>query len=276
MGLLDEAIREHLELKRKHGAREGELEELEHEAFGPSLQTGELPASPQAEAMSEIVDLEAGEEPSEIPAAVPQPPTQEFTVPAPPPPPPPGTEEHALPFEQAAPEAGQPPPPEDYEPPTEPTIEEPLDKIGESLSVITEGGSPSADFYDFEEPAEEALEPEAAFAEPKGQYPEEPAFSEPLPEGQAFAEPAPEAPIEPLEAPSEGELAYELAEEEPAEEAEVEDYEEEEEDEGGTVEESGLFDQEGDVLEETPEFLQDSPDDDELWFEQRPPKDFDL
>jgi hypothetical protein len=29
-----------------------------------------------------------------------------------------------------------------------------------------------------------------------------------------------------------------------------------------------------DVLEETPEFLQDTPDHDRLWFEQRPPKDF--
>ena len=30
------------------------------------------------------------------------------------------------------------------------------------------------------------------------------------------------------------------------------------------------------VLEETPEFLQDTPDHDRLWFEQRPPRDFDL
>jgi hypothetical protein len=31
-----------------------------------------------------------------------------------------------------------------------------------------------------------------------------------------------------------------------------------------------------DVLEETPDFLQDTPDHDRLWFEQRPPKDFDF
>jgi hypothetical protein len=30
-----------------------------------------------------------------------------------------------------------------------------------------------------------------------------------------------------------------------------------------------------DVLEETPEFLQETPEHDRLWFEQRPPKDFD-
>jgi hypothetical protein len=34
--------------------------------------------------------------------------------------------------------------------------------------------------------------------------------------------------------------------------------------------------QQEDVLEETPEFLQDTPDHDRLWFEQRPPRDFDF
>jgi hypothetical protein len=31
-----------------------------------------------------------------------------------------------------------------------------------------------------------------------------------------------------------------------------------------------------DVLEDTPKFLEDAPEDDDLWFEQKPPKDFDL
>ena len=31
-----------------------------------------------------------------------------------------------------------------------------------------------------------------------------------------------------------------------------------------------------DVLEDTPEFLEDAPEDDDLWFEQKPPKDFDF
>jgi hypothetical protein len=36
-------------------------------------------------------------------------------------------------------------------------------------------------------------------------------------------------------------------------------------------------DEEGeDVLEETPEFLQETPEHDRLWFEQRPPRDFDF
>ena len=31
-----------------------------------------------------------------------------------------------------------------------------------------------------------------------------------------------------------------------------------------------------DVLGETPEFLEETPEHDRLWFEQKPPKDFDL
>jgi hypothetical protein len=33
---------------------------------------------------------------------------------------------------------------------------------------------------------------------------------------------------------------------------------------------------EEDVLEETPEFLQETPEHDRLWFEQKPPRDFDF
>jgi hypothetical protein len=38
MGILDDAIREHLDLKRKHGARDAELREIEDEAFGATDQ----------------------------------------------------------------------------------------------------------------------------------------------------------------------------------------------------------------------------------------------
>src|SRR5687768_16818104 len=39
MGILDDAIREHLDLKRQHGAREDELQIIEDDAFG----SGERP-----------------------------------------------------------------------------------------------------------------------------------------------------------------------------------------------------------------------------------------
>ncbi|MBA3867204.1 MAG: hypothetical protein H0X42_12815 [Solirubrobacterales bacterium] len=69
----------------------------------------------------------------------------------------------------------------------------------------------------------------------------------------------------------------------PAEEATaIYDIEEDAEDEGGveppppdashTEPEPGPED----VLEDTPDFLEDAPEDDDLWFEQKPPKDFDF
>jgi hypothetical protein len=104
-----------------------------------------------------------------------------------------------------------------------------------------------------------------------------------LPGYEDAATPAPEGggdaifdfesePEDPAEAPSE-EVPHVVAPEPPSEEtpdaaaeppSEEEDY---------------VFDPETgqeDVLEGTPKFLEDAPDDDDLWFEQKPPKDFDL
>ena len=54
MGILDDAIREHLELKREHGAADSELKRLEDEAFGPPTRPGEpdFPESEEAPAAS--------------------------------------------------------------------------------------------------------------------------------------------------------------------------------------------------------------------------------
>ncbi len=41
MGILDDAIREHLELKRQHGADDDDLDRLEKEVFGPSTRPGD-------------------------------------------------------------------------------------------------------------------------------------------------------------------------------------------------------------------------------------------
>jgi hypothetical protein len=50
-----------------------------------------------------------------------------------------------------------------------------------------------------------------------------------------------------------------------------------EEDEAQPLPASAAEDGEGeDVLEETPDFLQETPEHDRLWFEQKPPKDFDF
>jgi hypothetical protein len=94
--------------------------------------------------------------------------------------------------------------------------------------------------------ADQPLAPEDPAAPPA-----EPAAA-PIPP-PAAAEPAPPEPREPAEHPGEETVEYDV---------------EAEEIKGGEHGE--------DVLEETPEFLQDTPDHDRLWFEQRPPKDFDF
>src|SRR3954451_24108159 len=53
MSILDDAIREHLELKRAHGADESEIKRLEDEAFGPPGRPEE--PDPLAEAPTEFM-----------------------------------------------------------------------------------------------------------------------------------------------------------------------------------------------------------------------------
>jgi hypothetical protein len=57
MGVLDDAIRQHLELKRAHGAAADEVQRQEHEALGPARreQPAEAEAAPQAEVVEEAV-----------------------------------------------------------------------------------------------------------------------------------------------------------------------------------------------------------------------------
>lgn len=43
-----------------------------------------------------------------------------------------------------------------------------------------------------------------------------------------------------------------------------------------TAREAGAQEPDEDVLEETPDFLRDTPEQERLWFEQRPPRDFDF
>src|SRR5438093_8408702 len=61
MGILDEAIRNHLDLKRRHGAAEDDLKRLEDEAFGPPTRPGE-PDFPEQETNG---DAEVGTEEAE-------------------------------------------------------------------------------------------------------------------------------------------------------------------------------------------------------------------
>jgi hypothetical protein len=169
VGLLDDAIRDHLQLKRAHGADEEEIRRLEHEALGPARATGEF--APATDAGGEAAAPAAGPTAGEEPAAA---------------------------AERAA------------EPATPPTEEH-----------------------------EHAPEPPAAAAEPQ---PESEARSR-----LRRAEPEPEPWLDdPDEVPAGESLDHRA----PA--------------------------RDEDVLEETPEFLQETPDHDRLWFEQKPPRGFDF
>jgi hypothetical protein len=237
MGILDDAIKEHLDLKRRQGAADSEIQRLEDEAFGPPSRPGDpdFPETGESEAAAD------GEAPVSEP-----PPIAEA------PPAPPETGEQEI----------------DHEPET--------------------GEEPASSFFDqtLDEPPPEApasASPEPADAGPEEETPAQPPLDidDPAAHLEVLSEPArpAEPPIESLDTV---EHHFEGAIEDTGE-AEVVEAEAVEEP-PATGEEplpTGEEDlpsegEEEDVLEETPEFLRDQPEDDELWFEQGEPKDFDF
>ncbi len=227
MGILDEAIRQHLDLKRRHGAQDSEVKRLEDEAFGLPTRPGE-PDFPESEEQVAASADEAG--------AAAQPAPADAGAPV------------AEPDSTAAIEH-----PVVEEPATEPPSEE-----ATLFYDQTDAGDAEHD------DARDALMEEAQIED--GSPPPEDALP-----------PSEEHPIisqETVEHPME-----ELLEEEPAPDGPATDEEPLEEG-PGTGEESAAElaedEEDADVLEETPEFLRDRPEDDELWFEQGKPKDFDF
>jgi hypothetical protein len=212
VGVLDDAIREHLELKRRHGAGEDELRRQEVEALGPARR------EPVAREQEQPAEGALGHEEDRF------------------------AEVEAAPLEPAP----GPEPPFDQEPAGERVAdevpaEESLDAatLDPSAPPLDVGVDREARALDEEELAEEELAAELAGDESVVEE----------------AEPAEDLPPE--------ELAEDLPPEEPAEDL--------------PPEESADPDQaDEDVLEETPEFLQETPEHERLWFEQKPPRDFDL
>ena len=250
MGLLDEAIREHLELKRLHGADAGEVARQEHEALGPVRREdiaipdlGSAALVPEAEPKSEPLEpLVAHEEPTVVvarpalepvapaPLAAPEPapyapdvgqPTVSFSL-----------EDHQAAQSAAAPPADRPAPVAEPSSPT--PVAEPSSPVPEPAPPV-----PDAPVLTHEEPlcdAPPAPSPESALDAPSPASALEPSWDAP-PAPPAAADSAPVAPdVVP-------------ADDEPGEH---------------------------DELEETPEFLQETPEHDRLWFEQKPPRDFDF
>src|SRR5687767_3089846 len=134
MGTLDEAIRQHLELKRRRGATDSELQRLEDEAFGPPSRPGEPDFPVQQGGLVEQsgngVVAEAPDEPDEHEAAEAQTTIYEET---PGDEPEPGELDLELDLEDAS--AGEPVPPEK---PSEAALAEPpietLDTVEHELA----------------------------------------------------------------------------------------------------------------------------------------------
>ncbi len=196
MGLLDDAIREHLDLKRRRGADPAEIERAEREALGPVRRAPE-----DLEADQE--SLSAGDQPGEYEAQ------------------------------------------EDWP-------EEPGELYDEKDEAPSFGHVPSR------------AEQEHALAEDEES--DELATRVHRVEDEAPAQDAgPVEPKPPAEPPPQAE-EHARAEDKPRRDEETAEYDVEQDQ-----------DQQADeVLEETPDFLQDAPDHDRLWFEQRPPRDFDF
>ena len=256
MGILDEAIREHLELKRQHGVGDSELKKLEDEAFGQAERPGdEAGQDPLAEAPTEFMAQPetADSEPSRREPSIAD--LQE------PPPPPPVEPEPAGPSAEERQAVA--------EQPTE------LFEVDEELA---EAPSPT----DEELVEEEIAEPRLSSADPLAELEEDEAaevsIQGPAPDDDEEYEDEDDAFWNEQRLSDELDQALEAPrdpEPEPAEEPEpTEDEEIETEPEDASAAEARRRDE--DVLEETPDFLEETPEDDELWFEQKPPKDFDF
>lgn len=284
MSILDDAIREHLELKRQHGADESELKRLEDEAFGPPGRPDG--PDPFAEAPTEFMTEPGAAGGSGTAEAEEESGRRRINIAdlqEPPPTPPAPAEDTA----QTAPPAEEEPPAIEHEieelEVEELEVEEPaaVDSADERHAIAeqpTELFDVGAELGTEDAPAPAAPSPsdeeiaEAEAAEPK-LAPVEPATEIHASRTEAPEEPSADEHEEDEEFWSDQRLSEELDQALEAPLAEDDQDEEDEESEDDEYEPESGHD---DVLEDTPEFLEDAPEDDELWFEQRPPKDFDF
>jgi hypothetical protein len=302
MSILDDAIREHLELKRAHGADEAEVKRLEDEAFGPpgrpedpdplAEAPTEFMAASGADGATETAEESGGrriniadlQEAPEAAAPVPAPlvPVEDEAQASPP-----AEEEHPAAEHEAvidAPDAGHTTEERHAiaEQPTE--FFDVQSEIGDADAPPAEAPSPS----DEEILEVEAAEPKLAPVEPpteihasRTEAPADDVAEEEEDDDfwseQRLSDELDQALEAPLLEEDEEEPVEPVAEAPAAEEPISEEYEQPK---AATEPEPNVnYDPDTgheDVLEDTPDFLEDAPEDDELWFEQKPPKDFDF
>jgi hypothetical protein len=314
MSILDDAIREHLELKRAHGADEAELKRLEDEAFGPPGRPEEpdplaeaptefltTPEAPEAADPAEsggrrinIADLQ--EPPPPERAAEREEPRVETTDAIEP-----QADAPLAPAEDLAQAA--PPAEEDLVAAEEPQameheiVVEPAEEASPPVNAEPAQGEETEERHAIAEQPTELFDIEAEMGT------EDAPAAEPATEIQASRAETPAAPLaeddeeEDEEFWSDQRLSDELDqaleapiadEHEVAPRTDVHEIPSPVADPAAPVEDDEADDDETsrpdydpdtgheDVLEDTPDFLEDAPEDDELWFEQKPPKDFDL
>jgi hypothetical protein len=208
MGLLDNAIREHLEFKRLHGADPEEVAREEHEALGPVHRGGESVAAGR-EDVSGSADRQSGESlPSDADfhSTSSQPPPRDLIH---------GGQETAELDMRTVLKTGEPAGAESLIEDARPA------PSSASTPPSTDAPAPGVDSAAREISAEDSLEWEVPGGSPPGDTKQN--------DGTL------------------GDVATDTA--------------------GESVE---------DVLEETPDFLRETPDQERLWFEQQPPRDFDF
>jgi hypothetical protein len=277
VGTLDDAIREHLELKRQRGAGENEIKEAEADAFGPGEDVPDVPGASITAPAGEGDQLDKVFSP---PEAMPESPLEAVAA------------EPDSPVEVPAPTDIPDVPPDVVEP--APSEAEAEDDAGDALEREREHllGHPTEN-YDVD----------AAIAEEEElDMLSESRLSDELDRALGGPEeipPAPE-PIEPLDDPASAELALdepsdpvgEVVEEEIDVEEEVAIIEEDVEvlevetpdPEFDPISEDPISEDpiqddsdSGEIqLDDTPDFLEDSPEGEDLWFEQKEPNDFDF
>jgi len=218
VGLLDDAIREHLDLKRRRGADPAEIERAEREALGPVRRNRDPNAAEDPEAAAEL-DPAIGSALDE-------------------------------PDEGVASDLAEEPYGEE-----ELYTSEPGRPVPGTTDVADDEDFDDDQFDDDEPLAEEGFDDDDPFADEE----DDPHRTQIM---QTVDVPAPE------DATSRHDVERGFADE---------DAERGFSDAGASTPDSTAGEDDGeDVLEETPEFLQDTPDHDRLWFEQRPPRDFDF
>jgi hypothetical protein len=229
MGLLDDAIREHLDLKRRRGADPAELERAEREALGPVRRKGDVATADYPDDADEAFETADAEDApvGSVPFAYDQ------------------AEEHdwsdrgdALAVDDAEAEIG----PESQRRSRRSGADDDVDqKQPRGLAARFGLRGHRSEEDDRDEPAPDRDEPE----------PDPPSLSDD--DATRVHRPSAARGDRPPPAIDEETAEHDIASGAPNEGDENED-----------------------VLEETPEFLQDTPDHDRLWFEQRPPRDFDF